>query len=263
MSSRSLTVPTQSMAHNLARTRGLLMPSLLELVLEANGAAQFAFVSTITAQVEYGGWLWEIKGHPSFMGTAIVEASAHEQRIKQIDVPGGRQVIFDKSRDLATVMDRKGHIIEELHHPRRTFDGYTRRSPWTVGQAAYFRCYATWHYLVEPFVFAFPGVTSGEIAGHAEHGERWRGLRVTFPTEMDSHNQTQLYYFDDAYHLRRTDLQPEVNDFSPTTQYVYDQTEIDGITLPTSRRVYMRRLDRSPDTTQTPLSVDLREIHFS
>jgi hypothetical protein len=239
------------------------MPSLLELVLEANGAARFASVSTITAQVEYGGTLWAIKGHPSFMGTATVEARAHEQWVSQTNLADGRQIVFDKSRNQVTVMQRNGEIIEELHGPRRTFDGYTRRSPWSVGQTAYFRCYATWHYLVEPFVFAFAGVTSGEVDGHAEHGERWRGLRVTFPSEVDAHNQTQLYYFDDAYHLRRTDLQPEVNDFSRTTQYVFDQTEVDGITLPTCRRVYLRRNDRSPDTTQTPLAVDLSDIHLS
>ncbi|MGW4928649.1 hypothetical protein ACWEOH_05780 [Agromyces sp. NPDC004153] len=242
---------------------GARMPSLLELVLEANGAARFASVSKITATVEYGGSFWTVKGHPSFAATAIVEASAHEQWIRQTDVAGGRQMIFDKSPDLVTVIDRNGDLIEELHRPRRTFDGYTQRSPWSLAQMAYFRCYTTWHYLVEPFVFAFPGTTSSEIAGHAEHGERWRGLRVTFPAEVDSHNQTQLYYFDEACHLRRTDVQPEVNDFSPTIQYVHDQIEIDGITVPTRRRVHVRRMDRSPDTTRTPLAVDLTDIHFS
>jgi hypothetical protein len=239
------------------------MSSLLDLVLEANGAARFASVSKITAAVEYGGTFWDVKGHPSFAGSVIVEASAHEQWIRQTDVVGGRQMIFDKSLNRVTVMERNGSVIEALHNPRRTFGGYTQRSPWSEGQMAYFRCYTTWHYLVEPFVFAFPGTTSGEIAEHAEHGEHWRGLCVTFPAEVESHNQTQLYYFDDAYHLRRTDLQPEVNDYAPTTQYVDDQIEIDGITLPTKRRVHMRRSDRSPDTRRTPLTVDLGDIQFS
>ena len=239
------------------------MPALLEQVLEANGAARFASVSKIFARVEYGGSFWAVKGQPSFVGTAIVEARAREQWIRQTDVAGGRQIIFDKSRNRITVMERNGDVIEELDTPRRTFDGYTQRSACTVGQAAYFRSYATWHYLVEPFVFALPGTTSSEIAPHAEHGERWRGLSVTFPPAVDTHNQTQLYYFDDSYHLRRTDLQPEVNDFSPTTHYIHDQVEIDGITLPTRRRVHLRRPDRSPDTTRTPVTVDLDEIHFT
>ena len=239
------------------------MPSLLDMILEANGAARFASVSRITARVEYGGSFWGIKGHPSFVGTAIVEASAREQWIRQTDVASGRQITFDKSRNRVAVVARNGDVIDELHNPRRTFDGYTQRSAWSIGQTAYFRSYATWLYLVEPFVFAFPGTTSGEIAPHVEHGERWRGLSVTFPVTLDTHNQTQLYYFDDSCHLRRTDLQPEVNDFSSTTHYIHDQVEIDGITLPTRRRVHLRRGDRSPDTTRTPVTVDLSDIHFS
>ncbi len=239
------------------------MPSLLESVLEANGAARFASVSKITARVEYGGSFWGVKGHPGFLGTTIVEARAHEQWIRQTNLVGGLQLIFDKSRNLITVMDRNGDVIEALQNPRHTFDGYTQRSAWSMAQAAYFRSYATWHYLVEPFVFAFPGTTSREIAPHAEHGERWRGLSVTFPASVDAHNQTQLYYFDDSYRLRRTDLQPEVNDFSPTTQYVLDHVEIDGITLPTRRRVHVRRGDRSPDIRRTAVTIDLSDIHFS
>lgn len=239
------------------------MPSLLELVLESNGAARFATVSEIAARVDFGGTFWEFKGHPMFSGSAIVEARAQEQWIRQTNVADGLQMVFDRSRNLVTVMDEDGNVIEALENPRRTFDGFTQRSPWSIGQTAYFRCYATWLYLVEPFVFRFPGTTSNEIAGHSEHGEHWRGLRVTFPPEVDSHNQTQLYYFDDAFHLRRTDLQPEVNDFSPATQYVQDPVEIDGITISTTRRVYLRRLDRSPDTRLTPITADLSDIRFN
>src|SRR4030095_14112004 len=176
------------------------MPALLELVLQAQGAPRFASVPKITATVEYGGTFWDLKGHPSFAGSAIVEARAHEQWIQQTDVCAGRQMIFDQSVNRVTVRERNGNVIEELHNPRRTFGGYTQRSPWSEGQMADLPCYTNWHSLVEPFVFAFPGTTSGEIAEHAEHGEHWRGLCVTFPEDVDSHNQTQLYYFDDAYH---------------------------------------------------------------
>lgn len=239
------------------------MASLLEQVVEANGGARLASFSRVTARVDYGGTLWGEKGHPSFLGGAVVEASVRDQWIRQTNVASGRQMIFDRSRDWIVVMEPNGDVIEEMTDPRRTFDGYSRGSPWDVAQAAYFRCYTTWHYLLEPFDFTFPGTTSGEIEGHAEHGERWRGLRVTFPPEVDSHNQTQLYYFDEEYRLRRTDLQPEVNDFSRTTQYSYDHVTVDGITLPRSRRVYLRRLDRSPDTAHVPLTVDVSEVRYA
>ena len=109
------------------------MPSLLDLVLEANGAARFASVSKITAKVEFGGTFWEVKGHPMFAGAAIVEARAQEQWIRQINVVGGQQMLFDKSRDRVTVLERNEDVIEELQNPRRTFGGYTQRPPWSVG----------------------------------------------------------------------------------------------------------------------------------
>ncbi|MFF2277249.1 hypothetical protein [Agromyces sp. NPDC058126] len=238
------------------------MSSLLELVLEANGADRFASLSTITATARYGGSFWEVKGHPDYAGAAVVEARAHEQWIRQTDADGGVQMVFDRAANLITVTESNGDVIEELHDPRRSFDGYTERSVWSEAQMAYFRCYATWLHLVEPFVFAFPGVTSHEIAAHSEHGEIWRGLSVTFPPEVDSHNRTQLYYFDEEYRLRRSDVQPEVDDYTKTTQYVAEHVEIDGITLSTSRRVHLRLPDRSPDTTRTPVTVDLSDIHL-
>jgi len=239
------------------------MSSLLELVLEANGAAKFATISRIVARVEYGGEFWADKGHPSFAGTARVEARAHEQLIHQTNVVGGLTMVFDRSTNLVTVAEHDGRIIEVLRNPRRSFDGYTQRSQWSVAQMAYFRCYTTWNYLVEPFNLALAGVTNCEIPERAEHGEHWRGLSATFPDELDTHNRTQLYYFDDAYRLRRTDLQPEVNDFTPTTQYVDEYVEVDGVTLATRRRVYLRRSDRSPDVRREPLEVDISDIQFA
>jgi hypothetical protein len=35
-----------------------------------------------------------------------------------------------------------------LDNPRATFDGYTPDTTWSLAQTAYFRSYATWHYLV-------------------------------------------------------------------------------------------------------------------
>lgn len=239
------------------------MPSLLGLVLEANGGARFASMSTVTARVSFGGSFWGVKGQPTFAGTELVEAKTRTQWIRQTSEASGRQITFDQSENRVSVMEHDGSVIEILEDPRRSLDGYTTRTAWSVGQTAYFRSYATWHYLLEPFVFAFPGVTTREIAPHAEHGEVWRGLSVTYPEGLDTHNRTQLYYFDREGHLRRMDVQPEVNDASPTTHYIYDQMVVDGITLPTKRRVYIRRADRSPDTSRTPVTVDLSDIRFA
>ena len=239
------------------------MNALLDQVLTANGGVdRWNDITSITAEVTFGGPFWEFKGQPGFAGTELVEASARREFIRQTDVKTGRTVVFDKAKDLVTVTDADGAVIDELEHPRHTFDGYTTSSTWSIAQMAYFRSYATWHYLVEPFVFAFPGVTTREIAARVEDGETWRGLSVTFAGDLETHNRTQFYYFNDAGRLRRMDYQPEVNDFSPTAHYVREETEVDGVTVPTKRHVHIRNQDRSADLSWIPITLDLTDIRF-
>lgn len=48
--------------------------------------------------------------------------------------------------------------------PRQaTFAGYTTETKWSLAQVAYFRSYATWHYLIEPYIFTWPGVEAQEV----------------------------------------------------------------------------------------------------
>ena len=99
---------------------------------------------------------------------------------------------------------------------------------------ACFISYATWHYLTEPFLFTYRGVQTEEIAPWAEHGQIWRGLRVTFPAWLATHNRRQLSYFDGTGMQRRMDCQPEVNGFAPTAHYTYAERTFDGIVVPPS-----------------------------
>lgn len=239
------------------------MPSLLELVLEANGGDRFKTKSTVTARVTYGGSFWSVKGQPTFAGTELVEARTQTQWIRHQNEITGRRVTFDQPDDRITVADGRGGSPIVLKSPRRSLDSYTFRSQWKPAQMAFFRSYATWHYLLEPFVFMFAGVSTREISSHVEHGVEWRGLSVTFPETLETHNRTQFYYFDSDWHLRRMDVQPEVIDASPTTHYIYDEIDVDGITLPTRRNVYVRRADRSPDMSRTPVTVKLSDIKFT
>jgi hypothetical protein len=48
--------------------------------------------------------------------------------------------------------------------PRQaTFAGYTTETKWSLAQVAYFLSYATWHYLIEPYIFTWPGVEAQEV----------------------------------------------------------------------------------------------------
>jgi hypothetical protein len=240
------------------------MDALLKHVLEAGGGVdRWKEVSSFESQIAYGGPFWEFKGQADFVGTDAVEAKVHEQYLRAVQGSTGRVVEYDKKADRVTVTGPEGDLIESLVNPRASFEGYTPDTAWSVAQMAYFRSYATWHYLVEPYLFTYPGVEAHEVEPWVENGETWRGLSVTFPDTIDTHNDTQLYYFDDAGHLRRMDYQPVVNGYSPTAHYVRKEETVDGFVVATQRRIHIRNEDRTPDLSWTPITLDLSNSRFS
>ena len=235
------------------------MSALLNKVIKAHGGLEpWRTAKTIEADVAYGGQFWEFKGVRDFVGTDHVVADIHRQHIT-LTQPSGRVIEFDKQADLVLVTNPDG-TTQRLAHPRSSFAGYTVQSRWTVAQAGYFRGYATWSYLVEPFLFTYPGVEIAEIEPWNEEGQSWAGLSVTFPDSIDVHNTMQLYYFDDAGIQRRIDYQPEVNGESPTAHYDTAYATFDGVVVTTQRHIFVRDDDRTPDRSWMPISLDISEV---
>jgi hypothetical protein len=75
------------------------MNALLDKVLTVNrGTERWNAVSTVTAEVTFGGTLVGFKGQPSFTSTELVEASEGEL-IRETDANTGHAVLFDKAWD--------------------------------------------------------------------------------------------------------------------------------------------------------------------
>ncbi|AQZ63541.1 unnamed protein product [[Actinomadura] parvosata subsp. kistnae] len=239
------------------------MTKLLDEIIEAYGGAdRYDAVSTIKLDIDYQGPFWEFKGHADFAGVEEVVADLHAQRITQRSRATGRTVAFDQDKRLVTVTAANGTVLDTLTNPRDTFEGYTPDTKWSLAQIAYFRSYATHFYLPEPFLFTWPGMVVEEIEPWVENGEAWRGLSITFPENIDTHNETQKYYFDGKGLLRRMDYQPVVNGYSPTAHYVSGHTEVDGIVVATTREIFIRQEDGTPDRSWTPIRLDLSDISF-
>ena len=207
-----------------------------------------------------------VQGQPGFLGDELVVADTQQEKIsltRQDGEQAGRVIEFGNDTRHVRVTGADGVLIAEQTDPRASFAGLDSSSAWDVAQVAYFISYATWHYLTEPFLFADPGVQAEEIAPWAEDGQIWRGLRVTFPEWLATHNRRQLYYFDGTGMQRRMDYQPEVNGFAPTAHYTYAEQTFDGIVVPTQRRIYSRRADRTADRSYTPITLDVSDVKFS
>ncbi len=86
---------------------------------------------------------------------------------------------------------------------------------------------------------------------------------MTFPDSIDTHNKTQLYYFDHAGLLRRMDYQPVVNGQQPVAHHIRGEGTFDGIVVPTKRHIHARNEDRTPDLSGVRITLDLSDIRFS
>lgn len=142
---------------------------------------------------------------------------------------------YSRERDIVTVTALDGSVIDVLAQPRALLAGLGPEAQWTTAQAAYFRSYATWHYLAEPYIFTWPGMETSEVAPWEESGETWRVLQVRFPASIDTHSESQLYYFDPSFRLRRIDYAPIVTGHSPIAHYVAENTAVEGWDMPTWR----------------------------
>jgi hypothetical protein len=135
-------------------------------------------------------------------------------------------------------------VVEERSEPRAAFAGHERSTPWDRLHLTYFIGYAIWNYLTAPFLFTRPGFTTRELEEHIENGETWRVVEVTYPDNVPAHTKVQKIYFDHSFMLKRLDYITDVLG-GVATHYCYDPKTVDGIVIPTLRRV-VRRTPEGP-----------------
>ncbi len=164
---------------------------------------------------------------------------------------------------VATVERSDGTVVSSRLHPAEHAEGKSVDAAWDALDRAYFNGYALWTYLTTPFLFAMQGFRSEEIAPWKEGTETWRGLRVTFPTEIASHSREQDFYFGSDFLLRRHDYHVEASGGFAAAQYVFDNVTVQGITFPTKRRAYMRDEKLLPIYEKLMVSIDISNLRLS
>ena len=127
-----------------------------------------------------------------------------------------------------------GAVVEALGQPRASFAGHTLETPWSTLQLAYFVGTAMWTYLTQPFTFAMPGFRTSELEPWDEAGQRWRRLRVAWPSNLATHSTEQTLYFDKNGLLARHDYDVEITGGTSAAHYVSDYDEVAGIKVPTN-----------------------------
>ncbi len=173
------------------------MNDLLETVIEAHGGLErWNQLDSVSARLIQGGALWALKGQAGVLDDVVVTASLHQERVSHRPFGAADRHSSFTPEHVAIESD-DGTVLEALDQPRDSFAGHTLETPWSTLQLAYFVGTAMWTYLTQPFTFTMPGFQTSELEPWDEDGQRWRRLRVSWPSYLATHSTEQTLYFDD------------------------------------------------------------------
>src|SRR6476660_4062147 len=163
------------------------MSDLLETVIDAHGGLErWNQLDRVSARLAQGGALWALKGQAGVLDDVVVTASLHEERASHRPFGASdRYSAFTPER--VAIENEDAAVLEALDQPRASFAGHTVETPWSTLQLAYFVGTAMWTYLTQPFTLSLPGFETRELEPWEEGTQRWRRLRVTWPSHLATH----------------------------------------------------------------------------
>jgi hypothetical protein len=232
---------------------------LLSTAVEAHGGLKrWNKIAAIKVAASITGAIWFVKGQGDLLKDVVMTVDTKKQRLVT-EFPGqDKHTIFEPKR---IVMERGDcTLIEARDDPEASFAGQVRETPWDAIDVAYFQGEALWTYLNTPFLYTQPGFTSEEIDGIEVDGERWRRLKVTFPDRVKSHTREQISCFGPDGLLRRHDYTVDILGGATGLNYASDYRDVDGIIVPTKRRVYAYEGDYQPVMEPLLVKIDIGEI---
>jgi hypothetical protein len=109
---------------------------LLSFVLDANGGLdRWAKASVLTADVSVGGAFWGRKGWPGLLGGETMTLDTRREHIELAPLGGpGRSSVFDTGPERLAILAADGTVIGQRDHPRASFTGFDRTTPWDLPQ---------------------------------------------------------------------------------------------------------------------------------
>jgi hypothetical protein len=169
-----------------------------------------------------------------------------------------KQATFEPSR--IVIQSADGTLIEARDNPEGAFAGQQRETPWNDVHVIYFVGEALWTYLNIPFLYTYEGFTTEEIPSIQVEGETWRRLKATFPDTVKSHTREQISCFGSDGLLRRHDYTVDILGGATGLNYASEYRDVDGIIVPTKRRVYAYEGDYQLLKEPLLVAIDMGEI---
>jgi hypothetical protein len=235
------------------------MNDLLKLALEAHGGLErWNQVKSIKIQASITGAIWYVKSKPDCLKNIVMTADVHTERVIT-EFPGqDKRSIFEPNRIVMEKID--GTLIETRDDPEKSFEGQQRETPWDDIHVAFFSSEALWTYLTAPFLYTYQGFKTEEIASIRVKNETWRRLKITFPDYVKSHTREQISCFGPDGLLRRHDYTVDILGGGTGLNYASDYRDVDGIVVPTKRRIYAWEGDYQLVKEPLLVAIDMGEI---
>lgn len=229
-----------------------------EAILAHGGISNWTKLRAVSARLDIGGAIWQLKGQPGMFSGLELEASLDRQLVSMSSQTSGWKGEFMPHLVRVESLDQQS--VEERAAPRTSYEGHTQQTQWDRLHALYFCSYALWTYLTIPFLYTSPGFKTEELGEWKENGETWRRLKATFPDSIASHSREQISYFGEDGLLRRHDYTVDVMGGARGANYASNYHYVGGIMMPMTRRVFA--YDDAAQKIDDPLlvSIDFREI---
>jgi hypothetical protein len=235
------------------------MTELLDLALKAHGGLdRWNKVNAVQVAASITGAIWYVKGKGDVLKNVVLTVETRKERVT-VDFPGqDKRAIFEPSRIVIETAD--GTLVEARDDPEESFAAQQRETPWNDIHVIYFVGEALWTYLNTPFLYTYEGFTTEEILSIQVDGETWRRLKVTFPDYVKSHTKEQISCFGPDGLLRRHDYTVDILGGATGLNYAMDYRDVDGIVVPTKRRVYAYEGDYQLVKEPLLVAIDMGEI---
>jgi hypothetical protein len=235
------------------------MNQLLDLAVKAHGGLErWNKVKSVKVAASITGAIWFVKSKGDVLKDVIATIETQKERLT-MDFPGqDKRTIFEPAR--VVIGKTHGTLIAARDNPEKSFEGHQLSTPWDDLHVAYFSGEALWTYLNTPFLYTQEGFATEEISSIHVDGETWRRLKVTFPDSVKSHTREQISCFGPDGLLRRHDYTVDILGGATGLNYASDYRDVDGIIVPTKRRVYAYKGDYELVKEPLLVAIDMGEI---
>jgi hypothetical protein len=239
--------------------KGASMTGLLDLAVKAHGGLErWNKIKAIKVAASITGAIWYVKGKPDVLKNVVLTAETREERLT-VDFPGqNKQARFEPNR--VVIESANGGLIDARDNPEKSFEGQQRETPWDDIHVAYFVGEALWTYLNAPFLYTYEGFITEEVPSIQVENETWRRLKITFPESVKSHTKEQISCFGPDGLLRRHDYTVDILGGATGLNYAMDYRDVDGIIVPTKRRVYAYEGDYELVKEPLLVAIDMGDI---